>query len=852
MSNFLIRHAIKNVWCTPDQDYQYIFKPARISRPRGVERELAVEWEYLRLPNNVDTFHIYQIGQLSPLLLNLIPEEQTWYTLKSACNQQNLMVDLYLNNGRQFPRFDSYILKTRTRNLLIAVKNQHRIGSLETNPLYVRFYSNAYFASERSSKTVDKILVEGKYVDSPETLLLFQRRIRDLQKKPGHVKVYHNGWLVNDTPPDKVVNGDVIELVYDSTIYDVVSFPVKDLETFNSELDGVRKYLLSRLKGSAQRIDYVDDLDLYLVKQGPMHYQGVYFHKNLGSSIRNVTHKDYSIPVNHVVGFSNEFPDWKDPLDLTVQLHVRKSGYDRPLVDEHHRIKELYRLQDDEIYRAMIGADSTVPVWKAGALESSGYTKIMRSGYQDISTQLVQDAYGYNAVSKLLADTPQVVEDLGGYKGVVLPPGLREKSTVYEYDSSGKLIDFYVHEQGKEYVVNNPQCVLVEGIVGVGSHHLSTVYGNRATPIDSHHSYRMYTCPVYGDEPSYEWSDVTGNHDLYEIVDGEVVWMVDNSVYPAVKNDERFLSYHIDLAPVGGLLKFSVTAQENRGGDLVTLPLKIPVGHLAIWMNGHSLIENLDYYVDWPQIIIVNKKFVVEGESQAIVVRGTGFCLSDMSREPPAEFGFVKHGLLSLNNRFDVRDDKVMRFLVGGKTKHRQDIEFSEDDSGIRVTNIPNGTPYVAEDVVVPLRGRTVDDTYDLRQRSLEVDKSIGDYLSLKYPEPVYDEPNIIENRYPVFSPFVSKIHRDLQEGFLSPEGYDGQYSDAKLKEWLRDYEYLLDYDPIKKKVDERYVVVHPTELWNESELNIYQYTLLHRAIKVYLDDKVDLSRFVAIKEGWI
>ena len=856
MIDYLTRHAIQNVWCTPDQDYQYIFKPARISPPRGAERQLMVEWEYINLPNNVDTFHVYQIGQLSPSLLNLLPRERHWYTLTEASNNQNMVVDLYLKDGRQFPRFESYVLKTRTRNLLLVVKDQQRIGRLDRETLYVRFYSNAFFGSERAQESpiVDRIRVEGKYITTPDSGLLFQRRIRDLQALKGHVNVYHNGWLVDDTPPDMIREGDIVELVHDTSVYDVREFPVAELETFNSKLDGLRKYLISRLKGTGDNtIDYVDDVDVYLVKKTGRHWKGVYFHKNSEAALRMVTHKDYSIPVSHVVGFANEFDEWDDPTELVVRVHVRQSGYHRPLVDEHHRIKELYHLSDDEIYRAMIGADSTVPVWRAENLESSGYTAIMRADFDQINRKLVQDAYGYNAISKLVADTPQLVEDLGGYRGVSLPVGLRNESTAFEYDKDGLLIDFYRHSFGDTYAVKNPQCEMVEVLVGAGSGTLSTVYGERQVPIDERHNYRMYTCPIVGGVPTYEWEDVTGDTNLYTFVNGELVWMVDDTqTYTAVKNDIDFLTYRIRLNSVGGIYRFSVTAREQRGDSFATLPLDIPVGQLSIWMNGHALIENLDYYVQWPEVVIVNKQYLRDDEEQDFVIRGTGFCLPDMTREAPNEAGFVKHGLLSRNRRYDVRDDKVMRFVVGGKTLMRDVLKFSEHDSGLRMDDVPNGTPYVIDDVVVPLRDLVDEDTYSLREKSLEVDEDVSDYLTLKYPEPVIDDPNIIEQRYRVFSPFASKIHHDLLEGILYPDGIKGQYSDAKIKEWLKGYEFLLKYDPVRNKVDDHYVSVHPVDINHVTELDIYQYTFLDRAIQLYLGDRVDISYFVSIKEGWV
>lgn len=219
-----------------------------------------------------------------------------------------------------------------------------------------------------------------------------------------------------------------------------------------------------------------------------------------------------------------------------------------------------------------------------------------------------------------------------------------------------------------------------------------------------------------------------------------------------------------------------------------------------------------------------------------------------MTRLPPTEFGYVNYGMLSRNRRYDLRDDRVIRLVVQGRTMTREALEFSEDHTGIRVSNVPNGAPYVIDNVVVPLRGITAMDEDAYRERSAQVDQAISDYLSLKLPEPKIDEPVMIPERYAVYSPFLSTIMYDLMNGRLSMEEFRGQYSDRKLREYAKRYEYLLDYDPCFLGLDHRYVIVHPHNLLTETELDIYQWRFLSRAASIYLDDRVDLTGFVRVK----
>ena len=62
----------------------------------------------------------------------------------------------------------------------------------------------------------------------------------------------------------------------------------------------------------------------------------------------------------------------------------------------------------------------------------------------------------------------------------------------------------------------------------------------------------------------------------------------------------------------------------------------------------------------------------------------------------------------------------------------------------------------------------------------------------------------------------------------------------------------FLEIDPIRNGVDDRYVIVHPHEKNVEVIINIYRYKFLERVIKIYLNNRVDLTPHITIKEGLI
>lgn len=851
-TDFLKEHAAKNVWCSPEQDYQHIVRPRRISAPAGARRSIGVLWADLPLPTKTDWYHVYQIGEISLHLLGLNERRSTWIRADLHCNSEHLLIDLYVKSGLQIPRYMCYFLLTMDGNVLVAVRDIPTIVNLGTDDLFIRFYSNAYFNGAAGITPNEGLVVKGKHLTSESMQFLFQQEWRDYKTKPGVAYGFVNGKHVHDINVTTVKVGDHVEFVWDSSIMGVVEIPITSMETYNSTLDEKQKYLVQHDFDSGS-IDYADDLDLFLVKRVNANvYSGVYYHKNVKDSVRMLTHRDYSVPVQYVLGFVADHPNWETPSELAIRIHIRKSGYRRSLINEHHRIKELYKLPKNLRTMAMMGTESTVSEWEANNLELSKYTEIMRMVGRDIPKVTIQDAYGYNAISKLVGDTPQYFSPDDNW--IELPIGLWHNSTVYEYDVNGKLLEFHQHGAGRQYVPRNASCRTIEAIVGKGGESLSTMYNQSNAKLIKDINYRFYVCTVSDGVPLWDWKDVTGDNLFYEIVGDLVQWKVSTDDYfTAIRNDAEFLAYNLPLAYRDGVLRFTANAIEKRTNGLFRSgPADIPFGAIDIWLNGRVLLRGLDYVENWPEICILNKEYVVEGQEQLITIRATGFCKRDMSIPPLGDFGFIKYGMLSKNNRFDIRDDKVLRIVVDGKVYHRDQLKFSEDDSSINVGGVRNGAPYQISDIVVPLRDLVDVDTYVLRSRSMEVDKRISDYLTLKHPERVEVNPNPILREYQIYSPYTSKVMYDLINGVLQMDDFQGQYSDMLVRETLEPYKWLLEYDPsFNPAIDLDYVSIHPHNLTTEITLDVYQYRFLLRTIRLVLNDRVDITKFIKIETGF-
>ncbi|EMW1793799.1 hypothetical protein AAEP15_004688, partial [Salmonella enterica subsp. enterica serovar Chester] len=77
-----------------------------------------------------------------------------------------------------------------------------------------------------------------------------------------------------------------------------------------------------------------------------------------------------------------------------------------PLYNSSH-VHDLYRLTDELIIDAMIGANANVTEWQAANLEQAAFNRLAAAKLENINRDLCTDAYGYNAVTRYAADTPQ-------------------------------------------------------------------------------------------------------------------------------------------------------------------------------------------------------------------------------------------------------------------------------------------------------------------------------------------------------------------------------------------------------------------------------------------------------------
>lgn len=852
-STYLRRHVVDHVWCAPDQDINLIIAPKRISTYTGALASENILWETINLPDKTNWYHIYQIGNMSPSHLGLPEEHSMWVRASTHCNNNNLLITTYTDKGLEFHADHVWFLRMLDGNIIVAVRDNDLIDKLPESTLYMRFYKNTYFSKPLCPNKRQGIVVYAGVVNTVRDLNAIVAANLPYRSLPGKCFYTVNGRRVQDLTTNTVDFGNYVQWVWDSSVKEVVETPLKDLPKFVSARDRMDKYLLYRGGDLGDTIDYYDDNDIIVVrKTDRVRQEGLYYNRNNANSVRMVTHKDYSIPVGYV-GYLTTQQQWHDTGELYVQIIVRHSGRRPDLVSEHHRLVDLFKLSPEDRLQAMVATDAVVDVWKAASLEDSAYVKLMgiKNPYR-LDQNMVYDAYGYNTMAMLLVGELRKYSESDDW--IDLEPGLHEVCTGFEFDADGKLLRYDTQTNAVQYPRRDKTAKYVELYPGLGQLTQDITIDEPMQVLNPKLNYGFYVCETWGGEAVTPWRTAIEGEE-YTIEDGVVMWDVADKYMTAVKSDLHFLVESRAVTANDYVFSFDVSMSTalNDGERIVNVP-PIPFGQLDIWMNQHHLVNGIDYIVNWPNITITNKKYQNQTPTQHLVIRGTGLCSDDMALEEPCDKGYVVHGKLSYNGRYDIRDDKPIRIVVDGRVYTRDEVHWSEEHQCFCVENIPNGAPYQVFDSIVPLRlQEPIHDQFVYRAASRLVDRQISDYLTLHIPEEPEVHPNPILGLHAIYSPMMAKILYDVKMGVIPPATINKTLSDNEVYQLTEPYKYMESKDPVfvPGNVDLDYVNIHTHPFVNALVLSVWEWRFIRAVNRTRFAGRLQMSKTLQIEPGY-
>lgn len=855
VEDIIVREGKNLVWQNPRKDKNSIVKLTRISPRNGYNSIGKVHWDYVETPTESGYYHFYQIGDNYPGDFTLIAKKNQWYRLSDWCRVIDLVIHIYDKHGRLIPLIDAYTIRLYNDNIIIAVKRNDHLFDLNEHDIYIHFYRNYFYTTTEKDSQTPHIEYNGLTEDRSNKIsgLLSLYSIAQSRKRGGF-RLTCNGYYTEKIVLSDIVEGDTVEIHYDMSIRKVVDFELTELRTFKSSLDQINKYLLHPPKEEKNIIDYRDDIDIFIChrekKSGKI--KGVYYHRNMEDSVRMVTHRDWAIPVPYVMSYIEHLDPNPDLSEFFIRVFVRDNGPDKALTSDCNMIRALYTLPDDKIIEAMVMVDSTVEEWTADNLERSPYTALMRSYRHEITPALVLDALGYNTSAKLLANPNiNITKDPNGdyFK---LTEGLYKLVTIFEYNENGLLLGWYTQEGMLKYYPRNKGCVFIEAIAGEGGDDLNIYFGKEPQQILPNTAYRFYIASVGLDiekakTRTTDWKDATGDDRIVITQDNEVYldYNVDNEI-ACLWGDNKFLCYDTTLTDTDGLIDFAITTGFNHLN-----PIRVPPGKIDIWMNGYSLVEDIDYYINFPMVVIVNKRYANEGGKQNVTVRCTGFPIQhkhNLKRIAPREVGFIQYGELSVNNHFDFHDDRILRINANGGIFDPDTVPFDEGGKTNVKHFIKDGSPYAIETPYVSMSGSMGVNLYSAQVRDYNLATKVNQYLTFHANTTTPRLPPIIDDKYEVYSPFLSKVSMDLKYGRL--RSLANTVNIQVVDKLMEPYKKYLTVDPCKRGFDKNFVNVHAHNQIYLLELNPRDIAFLERLNDIYLESKVDVSKFYKVRNG--
>lgn len=880
MGGLLVEHAIANIWCEPIQDRQYRTALARLSK-NAVSKFVNVLWERIELPlvsgYARPLWHVYQVGALPASLFDITLPVGQWTAVSSLVVTDAVVVDIFFINGCKIPLDTCYLYQCVDGNLILAVQYLPRINYLgqdiDRDTLYIRFYANALYdtAAWRSIGLLSSapLQVVNRYIVTESDYTAFMVGVNQINTTYtlGYGTYYIDGYVVNPLLGfDPVYLGRQLSFIWDSSVKHTQEFTVASLPLFTSSIDpNIVKYLavMDRIYDT---IDYHDDIDIYLFNSAIG--AGVYVSRLRAETCRQVTHSAYSVS-KRVIDDLRTSLGWTNAAVLSIRFVIRQGGLNRGLSQQASRIEELYKLSYLQIIEAMTTV-TPVPEWSARALEESSYTQLMASDIEDIDLAVASVAYGYNASTRIIAD-PVLRIDANALPIIRLP----ELLTTRDLDTNDGLRVLYYYADGTYLGYANDNSVYRDYYIPPAYAAADTVEAFNANAlvrqtgalydqnVESHrlaqYGFRCYACAIVGGQPSEVWYDVTDTPYYYYDSVGtsgngytpSLVWdyglLSAANLFPCVRIGDVHYTYTAPaLTPSYlGYIQFPLQEDVVWFGTPTTRPFKLPIGVIDVFMDGLSLIRQLDYYIH-AGIVTITKRPDSDPADTVIQVRAYGFpdpqtLLADL----PRESDFVRAGMLSVNGYYNIRNDRNIRIVVSGRLTHRTDVRFTETMSGALTTD---GRPYAISDYAVAVENFTNQRTLPFRQQAIELDNRVMDYLTTRLPEPATPTGVIMVERWELFSPFCSAVLHALLDGFLSAGQLDMAYTDAQVDGWLASYYPLLAVDPCVQPIDLRYVVIYPHQYRTVVSVTHAQYTFLEYLIGRFLNNRTDLTPAVFIE----
>lgn len=904
-NNILRQHALTNVWAEPLQDRQYRIIPSRVSPQLGFKGVATVMWEGFPLPGYEDpldkrTFHVYPLGQIPPHFFRLKMDKKKWYRADQLTELTNSTIDVVLENGAIVPNNLCYLYENIDQNFILAVERTSTdygrdsresvygdvmdvAYSLDHRPLMIRFYTNAIQDSEswRGEKEDPIHVVRSVYklINNANDLVSFKasvKAITDQYKDAGFGNYYVDGFYTDEPKAfSPEYKGKTLSFRFDETFRERMFFPISTIPGFRSIKDPkANKYLLVSPR-NYERIDFCDDLDFYLVFKTATGYKGVMLDRFKSNTVRQVTHNAWSVREDVVLALSKQHGFLRNVATLEIMVVVRNGGMRHGLGFQKNRIEDLYHLPYDGVISAMADVNSTLDIWRAAELENSAYISVMSSNSNKITQAMVEEAYGYNAATKAVGryfykvtDQKKVKIDplfsLSNQQFVPNGDMTRNSRVLFWYDKKGQLLSYETSNSIYTSISvptalqgNAAYLEVMLGTLREGTDYAGT-FRDKETVSDPYYGFfghRCYVADVAGAATTNNWADVTGGI-YYTYVPGTA------TKAPQIKWNYTLLNA-AGLVPLTrfasevNIVKRVVKPTDEQG--YISIPLSVvdggsignigvAPGHVDVWIDGSPLMENLDYrYVTGGAVIILRQ--IPKNKEANILIRYYGYS-NPKTKKPfgPRDTGFVKNGVVSMNNVFNVFHDRDVSVNIGGRKYSPDEVKFAED--GYVVGDYLDGAPYTIDEYQALVEPFTAQKTVDYQIQSMVIDQDVSDYLTARLPEPKPSNEFIEGQHWHLHSPIMAAYVEMMVKGYFTDAMIDLLDTEETFFSFTKQMvDVFKDFDPCIAGYNQDYVGVYPLAFKDRVvQVTQKQYWALEKINRLHLYSVLDLTHSIEVK----
>lgn len=853
------RFALEHIYCAPGQDRQFSFQMTRIHKPHLPPKGKASFYGVTKhLPTPHGRYQVFVVGNLPTQIVNLLSQKHgwlrdSWIRVSEDMVARNFLLKVYNSDGLMFPRRHIFYSFIDENSLAIALEVTDALrAQLPTETFkYLHVYSNAYFQSTHFNTETSRVGIEYRYEQVNDNLdkVRLQSFTADMCAQGGDVFVYVNGYYVPKVCLN-IENGSHVEVIYDQSVLRKEIIAVDGLRTFQSTLDSKVKYLVHRSK-SQDFIEYEDDTEVYIHSTSPLVKKGLFFYKHKSHAMRNVTDKDYSLNSQYVNNTCMRLAELVHPApaDKHLALYSRRSGRDMPLVYSALKLHELYKLPQQVQYDVINSTGYTLSDFRAEQLEASAYFQVAGAAKMSLLTpELTTEALGYAAVSKYYADSPVGIQD----GNAAVPELYQWDAVAFEYDVQGRCLSYHA-TNGPIYTQSSPGVAQVEFMKGRVVANAGALLPPTSTWTLTDVDEEVVVLAAYfeGATRQSAWEEISGTPHVQRL-GRNLSWAVESDKKVKVVRLGDLHVYEQELELTDGTLFFPLTQLEDRGTGHQLHALDVPFQDISLYLNGRFLTCGIDYVLDFPYVNLLSKKYLDYSlPVQRLQVRCSGFTLDKAKINQLDITGFASHGVLSRNNYYDLRDDRVYSVYIDGKLYRRDLVRFSEEDNTVRTQHPFNGLPYTVRENFIPLKFITAQETRPLYERNNALNKRVSGLFNLAFPEPTAPSFNVIATPHYLFSGVVSKVINDIVRGVISPSVYSTPYNDNTILALLEDrYRSLLKMDAIRLEFPSTIVEIHPHLGNTVVTVNLLQYRFIQNVVRIITNnrpERINLSGYLAM-----